>query len=156
MLNDAVPDAVSKVIDASIQTLVDARALLSMMPFEQTVAAMQAARQLVFIGLGASGHVASDACHKYFRLGIPCSALTDGPGIAQFAAIAAPHDVLVFISTNGAWHDSARAAAVAVNRGATVIALTDPMSRLSLGDAASANLRASKDALSSQYSAEST
>ncbi|ANO50132.1 MurR/RpiR family transcriptional regulator [Woeseia oceani] len=191
--NDALPDAVSKVIDASIQALVDTRALLAMMPLEQTVAAMQAARQLVFIGLGASGHVAGDACHKFFRLGIPCSALIDSPGIAQMAAIARPHDVLVFVSTNGAWANSARAAEIANKRGATVIALTDPMSRLanaasivlpcepvedtgvytpmrsrlahlaildallvslalSMGDEASANLRASKDAISSQYS----
>jgi len=47
-------------------------------------------------------HVA-DACHKFFRLGIPCSTLMDTPMILQFAAIAEPADVLVLLSHTGRW-----------------------------------------------------
>jgi len=124
--DDSASDAVIKVMDASIQSLIEMRSQLSSMPIDQTVIAMQSARQIAFAGLGASGHVASDACHKFFRLGIPCSSLNDIPMILQFAAITQPDDVLVLLSHTGRWQDFARAAKLAKDRGATVIALTNP------------------------------
>ena len=124
--DDSASDAVIKVMDASIQSLIEMRSQLSSMPIDATVIAMQSARQIAFAGLGASGHVASDACHKFFRLGIPCSSLNDIPMILQFAAITQPDDVLVLLSHTGRWQDFARAAKLAKDRGATVIALTNP------------------------------
>jgi RpiR family carbohydrate utilization transcriptional regulator len=110
--DDATADAVTKVLDAAISSLMDMRA------------------QLLFIGLGASGHVATDACHKFFRLGTPCNAHTDTPSILQAAAIAGPDDVLIVVSHLGGWAELDRAAAAARDNGATVIALTNPSSRL--------------------------
>ena len=124
--DDATADAVLKVMDASIRSLIDMRRELSSMPVDEAVSAMREARQIAFAGLGASGHVANDACHKFFRLGIPCTSLTDTPMILQFAAIAEPEDVLVLLSHTGRWTDFARAARLARERGATVIALTNP------------------------------
>ncbi len=124
--DDSSSDAVLKVMDASIRSLIDMRSQLSSMPVDEAVAAMRDARQIAFAGLGASGHVANDACHKFFRLGIPCTSLTDTPMILQFAAISRPDDVLVLLSHTGRWHDFARAARLARARGATVIALTNP------------------------------
>lgn len=128
--DDTAPEAIAKVIDASIQALLTVRSQLASMPVAQAVAAMSNARQLAFAGLGASGHVARDACQKFFRLGIPCTALTDTPMILQFAAIAEPADVLVIASQTGRWPELARAAELAQNNGATVIALTDPQTTL--------------------------
>ncbi|MBT8088026.1 MAG: SIS domain-containing protein, partial [Gammaproteobacteria bacterium] len=191
--DDSTSDAVIKVMDASIQSLIDMRSQLSSMPIEETVAAMKDARQIAFAGLGASGHVAMDACHKFFRLGIPCTALRDIPMILQFASIAEPLDVLVLLSHTGRWHEFEKAAQLARDRGVTVIALTNPDSRiakavdllfpcrfiedtsvytpmssrlaqlalldaiqvalaLAQGEAASKNLRLSKDALSAAFS----
>ena len=127
---DTTADAVAKVLDASIQALVETRSELPTRAIEDAVAPLRCARQIVFAGLGASGHVASDASHKYFRLGIPCSAMTDAPSILQFAAIAQPADVLVVISTRGTWPDIVNATATATETGATVIAVTDPASPL--------------------------
>jgi len=127
---DTASDAVTKVLDASIRSLIDMRSQLSAMPIEDAVAAMVPARQLAFIGLGSSGHVANDTCNKFFRLGIPCTALTDPPSILQFAAIAETDDVLVIASHSGHWPELVRASDIARNRGATVIALTDPKSQL--------------------------
>ncbi len=93
--DDSASDAVIKVMDASIQSLIEMRSQLSLMPIDAAVVAMKSARQIAFAGLGASGHVASDACHKFFRLGIPCSSLSDIPMIVQFASITQPDDVLV-------------------------------------------------------------
>jgi len=128
--DDAAPDAVTKVLDASIQALLNLRADLSAMPIAAAVDALAHARQIVFAGLGASGSVARDARHKFFRLGIPCSALTDAPGILQFAAVAGAGDVLVLTSHTGEWEELSQAAELAHEGGATVIALTDPRSRL--------------------------
>jgi len=128
--DDTVADAVSKVMDASIRALIDARALASSMPFDRAVAAMTSARQLAFIGLGASGRVANDACHKFFRLGVPSSAITDTPTALQIAAIATNGDVLLIISRSGASTKLERVANLASEGGAIVIAVTEPASRL--------------------------
>lgn len=128
--DDTASDAVTKVMDTSIQSLIELRAQMSSMPTDAAVAAMKDARQLAFAGLGASGHVASDACHKFFRLGIPCCTLTNTPKILQFAAIAQLGDVIVVTSHTGRWPELAEAARLARQAGAVVIALTDPSSRL--------------------------
>jgi len=124
--DDSIADAVIKVMDTSIQSLVEMRAQLSSMPINAAVGAMNDARQIVFAGLGASGQVARDACHKFFRLGIPCTALHDTTMILQYAAIADSRDVLVLLSHSGRWQEFGRAAKMARERGATVIAVTSP------------------------------
>jgi len=127
---DSISDATVKVVDAAINSLVDLRAQLSTMPFDAVVARMLDARQFVFVGLGASGHVASDASHKFFRLGVPCNALTDTPSIQQFAAIAGARDVLFVISKNGNAKPVCAAAKQAHDNGAFVVAITAPGSLL--------------------------
>lgn len=127
---DSTSEAIGKVIDASVHALMETRAALARMPVDDAVSRMAKARQLVFVGLGASGHVAADASHKYFRLGIPSSSITDGPGMLQLAAVATTGDVLVFVSTTGKWTEMVDAATTAKQRGATVIALTTEQSPL--------------------------
>lgn len=128
--DDATSDAATKVLDASIQSLIDMRAQLSSMPVDAAVELLRDARQIIFVGLGASGHVAEDACQKFFRLGTPCSAITNTPGILQIAAISRPGDVLVTVSHLGAWPEIETAAMTAQQNGAGVIAITDPRARL--------------------------
>jgi RpiR family carbohydrate utilization transcriptional regulator len=128
--DDATSDAVIKVMDTSIQTLIDLRSQISLMPIDAAANVMSNARQIAFAGFGASGHVARDACHKFFRLGIPCSTLSDTPKILQFASIASTGDVLVITSHTGRWPELSRAARLAIDGGAVVIALTDPTSTL--------------------------
>jgi RpiR family carbohydrate utilization transcriptional regulator len=132
---DSTADAAVKVLEAAIRSLAELRGQLSRLPFDPVVRQMVHARQFVFAGLGASGHVASDASHKFFRLGIPCSALTDTPTIRQFAAIAGSGDVLFLVSKNGTSDVLCDAAAVAENNSALVVAITDPGSRLAQASA---------------------
>jgi RpiR family carbohydrate utilization transcriptional regulator len=133
--DDDADDAVHKVFDTSIQALVDIRGKLSSMPISKAVDVMSGARQIAFAGIGASGLVASDACHKFFRLGIPTCAFTDAPAILQFAAIAGPGDVLVVLSHTGRWSELVPPLQEARHRGAQVIAITDPGSPLALDGA---------------------
>ncbi len=127
---DSTADATVKVVEAAIQSLVDLRSQLSRMPFERVVASMATSQQFLFAGLGASGHVASDASHKFFRLGKPCNALTDTPSIRQFGAIAGNRDVFILISKNGDAPVLREAARRARDNGAFVIAVTNPGSDL--------------------------
>jgi len=124
-VDDTDQEALSKVLDASIRSLTDMRAASADIPISEAVEALKDARQIAFAGLGASGHVAADASQKFFRLGIPCRSLTNTPDLLQFAAIAGPDDVLVITSHGGKWPELARAAELAAERGATVLALTD-------------------------------
>ena len=128
--DDSASDAVTKVMDASIRSLIDMRATISSLPVDEAVAVFTTARQIAFAGLGASGHVASDACQKFFRLGTPCTALTNTPDILQFAGVAEAPDVLVIISHGGRWRELAHAARLATERGVKVIALTNQESNL--------------------------
>lgn len=122
--SDSTSDAVSKVVDRSIHVLNDLRASFSVLPLDAAVERLVNARQLSFMGNGASGHVAADACHKFFRLGMPCQALTDVPTMRQYAAIASPDDVVVAISQSGSSAGIIAAARTARQSGAAVIAVT--------------------------------
>lgn len=128
--DDSVADVLTKVLDRSIQALAALRSRAGQMAVPQAVERMSTARQLVFAGIGASGEVARDACQKFFRLGIPCAAVSDLPTMLQMAAIADAADVFLVTSHTGRRPELARCARVAGRRGATVIALTAPGSEL--------------------------
>ena len=129
-VTDGADSAAAKVVESSIRALVDLRAFVGAMPFNEAVRAMRSARQFVFAGLGASGHVIQDARHKFFRLGIPCGTALDAQTIRQHAAIAQADEVFIAVSHTGNWPDLVESMAVARGRGATVIAFTDPQSAL--------------------------
>lgn len=122
---DSGRDAAVKVIERSIRTLIDARPLLERLPVDEAVTLFTGARQVVFAGSGASGHVAADACHKFFRLGLACTATSDVPTMLQQSAIAAADDLLVLVSQSGRSQGVIAAADNARENGAAVIALTD-------------------------------
>ena len=128
--SDSASSAASKILESSIETLVDLRQQISRMPFAAAAGKMKTARQITFVGLGASGHVASDACHKFFRLGIPCTTALDTPGVLQQASVCQPRDVFVAISHTGRWPEMIRGMRLARARGAETIAVTDADSPL--------------------------
>ncbi|MEM1229617.1 MAG: MurR/RpiR family transcriptional regulator [Pseudomonadota bacterium] len=121
---DSAALAHRKVVDRALATLHELRRRMATMPLEPVIEGFGAARQWQFCGLGASGTVAADAAHKFFRLGRPVRAIQDAPTALQSAAIAGEGDLLVFISHLGHWPELARAAALATTRGAKVLALT--------------------------------
>ncbi|MEM8683924.1 MAG: SIS domain-containing protein [Pseudomonadota bacterium] len=133
--DDRPADVATTIIDSAVRTLLEQRQWLQSSDIQQAASLLANARQIVFAGVGGSGHVSTDACHKFFRLGIPCSALTDVPSIRQSASIAGAGDVFVITSNSGRW-SAMEDAAVSVRRlGGAVIAITDP--ETGLGKAAS-------------------
>ena len=122
--DDSTIDAVYKVLDSAIQSLIDVRSSLSGLPIDDCVTLLSGARHIAFMGFGASGSVANDALHKFFRLGIPCTAITDTPSMLQFAALSDADVVSIMISHSGEWPDLVKAAAESQQVGAGVIAVT--------------------------------
>lgn len=121
---DAPAAATRKVMDRSLSTLMALRERLDAFPLDPAIDAFAQARQWLFCGLGASGYVAADGAHKFFRLGRPVRAVTDATTALQSAAIAQQGDLFVFISHSGHWPELARASALAARQGAQVLALT--------------------------------
>ena len=127
---DSTAEASVKVLESAIRTLVEMRNQISYAPFKEAAQLIVNARQLIFCGFGASGYVARDVRHKFFRLGIPCSTVLDSPSVLQQAAIAGPKDVYIAISHTGKWPALVDGMALAKSKGANVIVLSDPDSPL--------------------------
>ncbi len=139
--DDRPADVATKIIDSAVRTLLEQRQWLQSADIQHAANLLAGARQIVFAGVGGSGHVSADACHKFFRLGIPCSALTDVPSIRQSASIAGPGDVFVITSNSGRWSAMENAATSIRRLGGAVIAITDP--ETGLGRAASLSISCS-------------
>lgn len=135
--SDGVREIALKVTRHGIAEISAALNQISTQALEQAVAQLLACEQILFYGVGASGVVAADAQHKFFRLGTPCTAYTDIPTILQSASITSENTVVIVISKSGSNTQLAQAAANARDNGAQVITLTAAQSALD----ASASIR---------------
>lgn len=113
-----------KIFQASINSLNEAMNNLEQQAIATCVEHLNHARSISFFGLGASGPVAMDALHKFFRLNTPVQAWTDVMNQRMAAAAAQPKDVHLFISNTGRTIPLVEAAQLSRHAGATVIAIT--------------------------------
>lgn len=122
--DDTAEAYAAKVFKATADTLLRVHARLDPEAIEAAVEAIAAAGKLEFFGLGASGAVAMDAYHKFFRLISSCAAYTDPHMQHMSASALATGDVVVAISHTGRTRDLLDAVPVARAAGATVVAIT--------------------------------
>lgn len=131
---DTVADLSHKVFDSTIGSLLTIRDELDPLALEQAIAAINRAKRVEFYGFGASGSVASDAQHKFFRLQLSSAAYTD-PHIQHMSAISlSAQDVVVAISQSGRTKALIQSVELALDAGAIVIGLAPqdtPLSKLS-------------------------
>lgn len=127
---DTTAVIVDKVFARAGAALAQARERVSARRMADAAAALAAAKRIVFCGVGSSGIVAADAEHKFFRLGLSCTACRDLPTIAQAAAVLDGGGALVVVSHTGRWPGLAEALAAARRNGAASVALTGPRSPL--------------------------
>ncbi|MEQ8315778.1 MAG: SIS domain-containing protein [Gammaproteobacteria bacterium] len=121
--NDTVADLRNKVFDTTIGSLITVREELDPDVLEQAINTISNARRVEFYGFGASGSVAADAQHKFFRLQLSTTAYTD-PHIQHMSAIAlGKDDVVVAISQSGQTRALLESVRLAREAGATVIGL---------------------------------
>jgi|TARA_B110000438_G_scaffold1691_1_gene1712 RpiR family carbohydrate utilization transcriptional regulator len=120
---DTVTDLRNKVFDTTVGSLITVRDELDPAVMEQAINTISKARRVEFYGFGASGSVAADAQHKFFRLQLSTSAYTD-PHIQHMSAISlGSEDVVVAISQSGQSRALLQSVRLAREAGATVIGL---------------------------------
>ena len=129
--SDTVNDLCNKVFDTTVGTLRTVRDELDPDILEQAINTINNARRVEFYGFGASGSVAADAQHKFFRLQLSTTALMD-PHIQHMSAISlGEEDVVVAISQSGQTRALLQSVNLAKEAGATVIGLAPQNTPLS-------------------------
>ncbi len=141
--DDKAGDIVVKVIDNAVAAMLRYRNAAAGQSFERAIAALAEAgrgqaqgRRIEFYGVGNSGIVAQDAQHKFFRLGVTATAVSDGHMQVMSATMLKPGDCAVIISNSGRSRDLLDVAEIARKKGATVIFITasgSPLAREALG-----------------------
>ncbi len=98
---DPIADFTHKVFDSTIDTLLQVRDKLDPEVLDKAVTALCNANRVEFYGFGASGAVAADAQHKFFRLQLATAAHSDHHIQNMSAMSMQPGDVVVAISQSG-------------------------------------------------------
>lgn len=128
---DAPGDVLMKVMGFSAQVIRDASSGIDPQTFEDAVAILNEASQIVLIGFGASYLVARSARDQFASIGLSATAPEDSNLKTLRSRLIAPDACGLIISHTGATRGSIRCADAMRARGATTIALTSfPRSRL--------------------------
>ncbi|WP_221801769.1 MurR/RpiR family transcriptional regulator [Oceanobacter mangrovi] len=123
-MDDSAEEYTDKIFTSTIAVMETARRAIKVDAIEKAVDFLIQAKQISFFGLGASGPVALDAQHKFFRFNLPVTAYDDVLVMRMVAAAAHTGDVIVAISYTGRTRDMVEVARIARENGATVIGLT--------------------------------
>ncbi len=128
---DTITDLRNKVFDTTVGSLLTVRDELDVVALETAITTINQAKRVEFYGFGASGSVAADAQHKFFRLQVSTAAYTD-PHIQHMSAISlGKDDVVVAISQSGQTQALLQSVRLAMEAGATVIGLAPQDTALS-------------------------
>jgi RpiR family carbohydrate utilization transcriptional regulator len=122
--DDSVAEMAAKVFGKAARTLLQVRSQLDPARLEAAIALLCKARRVECYGLGSSGIVATDAQHKFFRLGLPSSAYSDAHVHGMAATMLHPGDVVVAFSASGRTVDLISSVDLARESGADVIGVT--------------------------------
>ena len=134
--DDDLDKVVAKIAFADARAVEETAEQLDLDALHAVIDALVAAPRVDVYGVAASGFVALDFQQKLHRIGRVAFAWTDPHIALTSAALLTPGDVAVAISHSGATQDTVDALALAKQRGATTVALTNfPRSPLAeLGD----------------------
>ena len=107
--DDKAGDLVVKLVDNAVAALLRYRNAAASQSVERAIVALAEAgrqadqgRRIEFYGVGNSGIVAQDAQHKFFRLGVTATAVSDGHVQVMSATMLRPGDCAVIISNQAA------------------------------------------------------
>ena len=128
--DDTAAEYTEKIFGATIAALDNARRQTDPVRIERVVDYLIQAKQVHFFGLGASGAVAQDAQHKFFRFNLPVTAYVDVLMQRMVASSCHTGDVVVVISWTGRTRELVEIARLARESGAVVLGITAPDSPL--------------------------
>lgn len=129
--DDSIEDICDKIADTTIQRLHQVKTQLKSAQIANAANAISNARRVEFYGFGASGAVAIDAQHKFFRLQVATAAYSDPHMQAMSAVTLSDQDVVVAISQSGRTKDLLHSVQLAQQHGARVVCLTPANTPLS-------------------------
>ncbi len=121
--DDSIDDICTKIADTTIQRLHQVKSQLLPEQITEAAQAISAARRVEFYGYGASGAVATDAQHKFFRLQVATAAYSDPHMQSMSAVTLGQNDVVVAISQSGRTRDLMHSIQLAQQHGAIVVSL---------------------------------
>jgi RpiR family carbohydrate utilization transcriptional regulator len=129
--DDKVGDLIVKVVDNAVAALLRYRNAAAHQSMERAIEALaetgrhaDQGRRIEFYGVGNSGIVAQDAQHKFFRLGVRATAVSDGHVQVMSATMLREGDCAVIISNSGRSRDLLDVLDIARRKGATLIVIT--------------------------------
>lgn len=129
--DDSIADICDKIADTTIQRLHQVKTQLRSPQVASAANAISKARRVEFYGFGASGAVAIDAQHKFFRLQVATAAYSDPHMQAMSAVTLSDEDVVVAISQSGRTKDLLHSVELAQQHGALVVSLAPANTPLS-------------------------
>ncbi len=121
--DDSIDDICTKIADTTIQRLYQVKSQLLPAQVAEAAQAMSSAMRVEFYGFGASGAVATDAQHKFFRLQVATAAYSDPHMQSMSAVTLGDRDVVVAISQSGRTLDLMHSIKLAQQHGAVVVSL---------------------------------
>jgi RpiR family carbohydrate utilization transcriptional regulator len=134
--DDKAGDIVVKVIDNAVAALLRYRNAAAEQSVERAIQCLAEAcrtgHRIDFYGVGNSGIVALDAQHKFFRLGVRATAVSDGHMQVMSATMLKPGDCAVVISNSGRSRDLLDVVDIARKKGAAMIVITSSGSPLAM------------------------
>lgn len=120
---DTVAEFSRSIFDSTIGVLLQIRDKLDKNKIQQAISLLTQANRVEFYGFGASGAVAVDAQHKFFRLQMSTAAYSD-PHMQNMSAVTLkPGDVVVAISQTGRTKSLMQSVQLVKEVGAQVIGL---------------------------------
>lgn len=120
---DSVEEFKEKIFDSTVGNLMRVKSDLDADNLERAIQALAQTRRVDCYGFGASAPICSDAQHKFFRLNLSATAYSD-PHLQTMAAVTlSENDVVIAISQTGRTRDLLHTTQLAIDAGATVIAL---------------------------------
>lgn len=122
---------VTQVFGTLVETLAIARTQLEGQPIEAAINGLTQAKRIVFLGVGGgSANVAQEGANRFFRLGIPSEACSDGYLQRMVASTLRKGDLIFAISSSGQPAELLDSVSIAKQYGAQSLSLTRPGSDL--------------------------
>lgn len=129
--NSEYSQLVMQIFSAVTDTLNIARGQLDSVVMASAIDKLAVARRILFLGVGGgSSNVAREGANRFFRLGIPAEAHSDGYLQRMIASTLGPGDVVFAISASGMPAELLDSVTIANQYGAETISLTKRGSKL--------------------------
>ncbi len=133
--DDEVKTILNKILVGANRSLENTRSIISVSKLIKAANLIRSAERIEIFGVGASGAVANILQYKLVRSGYPAYYISDSHIQSMSASIMKPTGLVIGISQSGSTKDTVDVLAIAKERGASTIAITDhefsPISRYS-------------------------